>query len=87
VGKAFDDMPEFMRKLKLMRDQVGAERILFGTDQPSYNPDSQEDDELARRWAQLFKNLPKVAKQYGVNFSQEEAELMLHGNAERILKL
>ncbi len=85
--QAMDDMPELMRKLKIMRYHLGAQRILFGTDQPSYSPDSRADDELTRQWVQLFKNLPEVAKQYGVDFSQEEAELILHGNAERILKI
>lgn len=84
---AMSDMPELMRKLKVMRYYLGADRILFGTDQPSYLSDSRVDDELTRQWVQLFKNLPKVAKQYGVDFSQGETELIMHGNAERILKI
>lgn len=84
---AMEDMPELMRKLKIMRHHLGARRILFGTDQPSYCADPREDDELTRQWVELFKNLPKVAKQYNVDFSQEEVELIMHGNAERILKL
>ncbi len=85
--RVMDDMPELFRKLKIMRDQLGAHRILFGTDQPSYNPENQENDELSRQWVQLFKNLPEEGRKYGVDFSQEEAELIAHGNAERILRI
>jgi predicted TIM-barrel fold metal-dependent hydrolase len=73
-----------MRKLNIMRDVVGAHRILFGTDEPSLIPG---DFELTKRWVQLFKNLPEGAKKYGVDFSQEETELILYGNAERIFKI
>ena len=82
--RAMDDMPELIRKLKIMRDAVGAHRILFGTDDPPIN---ERDFELTKKWVELFKDLPNIAKKYGVDFSQEETELMLHGNAERIFKL
>jgi len=78
-----DDMSELMRKLKIMRDAVGAHRILFGTDEPAIN---QRDFELTKKWVELFKDLPNVAKNYGIDFSQEETELILHGNVERIFK-
>jgi len=80
---AMDDMSELMRKLKIMRDAVGAHRILFGTDEPAIN---QRDFELTKKWVELFKDLPNVAKNYGIDFSQEETELILHGNVERIFK-
>lgn len=81
---AMDDMPELMRKLGIMRDAVGAHRILFGTDEPSAHP---VDFERTKKWVELFRNLPQVAKEYGLSFSEEEAELILHGNAERIFKM
>lgn len=61
-----------------------AHRILFGTDEPSVIPG---DFERTKKWVGLFKNLPEVAKRYGVEFSQEETELILHGNGERIFKI
>ncbi|MFQ5851244.1 MAG: amidohydrolase family protein [Candidatus Binatia bacterium] len=81
---AMEDMAEVMRKLKIMRDFCGAHRILFGTDQPAVR---QRDHELTRQWVQLFTHLPDIAKDYGVTFSWEETELIMHGNAERILKI
>ena len=82
--RAMDDMAELVRKLKVMRDAVGAHRILFGTDQPAIN---QTDFELTKKWVELFEDLPNVARKYGVDFSREETELILHGNAERIFRL
>ncbi len=71
-----------------MRDQLGAHRILFGTDMPAYNLAKEESDmRLTQPWVQLFKNLPEEGRKYGVDFSKEEAELIMHGNAERILKI
>ncbi len=88
TARALDDLPELFRKLRIMRDQLGAHRILFGTDMPSYDQSSVEIDmKLTQQWVQLFKNLPEEGRKYGVDFSQEEAELILHGNAERILKI
>ena len=85
---ALDDMPELFRKLKIMRDQLGAHRILFGTDMPSYDLLHLESDiRLTQQWVQVFKNLPEEGRKYGVDFSQAETELIMHGNAERILKI
>jgi predicted TIM-barrel fold metal-dependent hydrolase len=81
---AMEDMPELMRKLKIMRDAVGAHRILFGTDDP---PRNKHEFERAKKWVELFKNLPNVARKYGADFSHEETELILHGNAERIFQI
>lgn len=87
-GRVLDDIPDLFRKLKIMRSQLGAHRILFGTDMPSYVPtDVDTDIRLTRQWVELFKNLPREGKKYDVDFSQEEAELILHGNAERIFKM
>ena len=62
--------------------------ILFGTDMPSYNLAKEKDEiRLTKQWVKLFQNLPQEARKYGVDFSQEEAELMAHGNAERIFKI
>jgi hypothetical protein len=85
---ALADMPELFRKLRVMREQLGAQRILFGTDMPSYNLAKEKDEiRLTKQWVKLFENLPQEARKYGVTFSQEEAELMAYGNAERIFKI
>lgn len=82
--RVFDDIAELVRKLRIMRDAVGAQRILFGTDQPAI---ARQDKELTRKMIEFLKNLPSEAAKYGANFSTEEVELILHGNAERIFKI
>ena len=53
--------------LKYLIREVGADRILFGTDYPICNP---------RMYVEAI---------YGEEITEEERELVLHGNAERIL--
>lgn len=79
--RVMDDIPELMRKLKIMKDAVGAHRIIFGTDQPGI---SKQDDALTKTFIELLVDLPARGKKYGVDFSKEEVELMMYGNAERI---
>lgn len=81
--RVMDDMPELIRKLKIMRDAVGAHRIIYGSDQPGI---SRADDELTKQFIELLVDLPAQAKKYGVDFSKEEVELIMYGNAERIFK-
>ena len=82
--RVFDDEAELVRKLKVMRDAVGAHRIIYGSDQPAISP--KHDDALTKRFIEFLLDLPTNAKKYGVDFSKEEVELIMHGNAERIFK-
>jgi hypothetical protein len=38
-------------------------------------------------WIQFFKELPEKAAEYGVSFTTEERDLILGGNAARLLRL
>jgi hypothetical protein len=82
--RVFDDEAELVRKLKVMRDAVGAHRIIYGSDQPAISP--KYDDELTKRFIEYLIDLPTNAKKFGVDFSKEEVELIMHGNAERVFK-
>lgn len=53
--------------LKYLIREVGADRILFGTDYPICNP---------RMYVEAI---------YGEEITEEERELVFHGNVERIL--
>lgn len=77
------NIAEFFHVLGVMRDHVGAHRIVWGTDMPMRG----REYELTRRWCEIFRNLPEEAAAYGVTFSQDEAELIAHGNVERTLQL
>lgn len=80
---AIDDrnIAEFFQVLGHMRFAVGAHRILWGTDLPMRGSGFQ----LTKRWTEIVKNLPEEAAKHGVTFTQEEAEFIAHGNAERLL--
>lgn len=82
--RVLDDERELVRKLKIMKDAVGAHRIIYGSDQPAINP--KHDNELTKRFIEWLLDLPTNAKKYGADFSKEEVELIMHGNAERIFK-
>lgn len=77
------NIPELIRILRTQCDMVGAHRILFGTDRPGYMiPD---DRDAIIKYIEILKNLVEVAKEHGMVFSHEEVELILGGNAERII--
>jgi len=69
----------FVTYLTRMRDGIGAHRLIWSCD---YNKGKH-----MRPWVDAFLNLPETAKKYGSNFSQEEVELMMSGNAKRLLKI
>ncbi len=76
----------FIPKLACMRDMVGADHLLFASDQASGKRFCGERSNLPH-WVNFFKNLPEEARRVGYQFTKEEAELILGGNAQRILRL
>jgi hypothetical protein len=69
-----------------MRDMVGADHLLFASDQGSGKQFCGERSELPM-WVNFFKSLPDEAKKYGYQFTESEVSLILGGNAQRILHL
>jgi predicted TIM-barrel fold metal-dependent hydrolase len=57
------------------------ERILFGTDTPSFRSLMSNTE-----WVQIIKDLPKNAPE-GIQFTEEEIALVLGGNAQKLLQL
>jgi predicted TIM-barrel fold metal-dependent hydrolase len=80
------DPKNLIVKVACMRDMVGADHILFGSDQVSGNRFCG-DRAILPDWVSFFKKLPEEAKKIGYQFTKEEVELILGGNAKRILKL
>ena len=85
VTGALDErnIADFWHVLNILRNSVGAHRVIWGTDLPMRG----RGYETTRRWVEMFKNLPEEAAKYGVSFTQEEAEMICHGNLERLLNL
>ncbi len=73
--------PAFCKALRELLDCMGAERVMFGSDSPSFRSIISNED-----WVQLIKELPQKAPD-GIVFTQEEVDAMLHDNACRLLNL
>jgi len=72
---------EFRRALRGILDAFGAERVMFGTDDPYYHPAFPEG-----RWAGLVKSLAD-GEVDGISFSQGEIELIMGGTARKLYGL
>jgi predicted TIM-barrel fold metal-dependent hydrolase len=75
-------------RLSKIRDMFGAHRVIFGSD-GQFAPGSfgQRNRENYIKRVQFWKDLPKNAPKYGVNFSQEEVDLMMGLNLGRLMGL
>jgi uncharacterized protein len=78
---ATKNYPYFCRALREMMDFAGCERILFGSDSPSFRSFMSNTD-----WVQTIKDLPRSAPE-GIQFKEEEIAALLGGNAQRVMKL
>ena len=77
-----------IRRLARVRDVVGAHRIIFGSDAQFANSSfGKANKERYIRRVQFWKELPKNAPKYGINFSQEEVDLMMGLNLARLMGL
>jgi len=65
-----------------MREQVGAHRLLWGSDYMR-----GFDTDASVRWAQMFRDLPAVAREHGFLFNDDEVELMIDANSRRLFGL
>ncbi|MFX1258195.1 MAG: amidohydrolase family protein [Promethearchaeota archaeon] len=75
---AEENYVEFCSSLRLCLDEFTKERVLWGTDNP-YLRGALSD----KKWINMIKRLPTKAPE-GIKFTQEEVDLMLGGNAQRI---
>ncbi|MFA7248180.1 MAG: amidohydrolase family protein [Dehalococcoidia bacterium] len=66
-----DNPEQFFKDLGELRDAIGANRIMYGTDAPAVAGIP------LRPFADALKNLPESAGQYGVKFTMEEAEAIM----------
>ena len=65
-----------------MRDRVGVERLLFGTDRTGTRLRLS-----VAEWAGMFRSLPETARSFGYELSEDEAALILGGNAARLFRI
>lgn len=77
-----------VRLLAKARDVIGAHHILWGSDShqgPSVTMEHSVWHFGLKRLVDWWKNLPETASKYGVKFTKNEVDLILGGNAARIL--
>ncbi len=73
---------EMVARLATWRGIVGAERLLFASDQASGKRFTGERSHL-KGWADFIRDLPDNGARYGYRFSAEEAEAIMGLNAAR----
>ena len=81
-GLGDTSMPTFVDALAFMRERVGVDRLLFGSDRtgtPLRTPISD--------WVAMFRRLPETAQRHGYSFSQQEVAMILGDNAQRLFRL
>lgn len=78
---ALKNFPHFCRSLRDLMDFGGPERILFGSDSPSFRSMMSNKD-----WVALIRSLPQKAPD-GIVFTEKEIALLLGGNAQKLLNL
>jgi len=77
------DPEKVVRLIAKMRDQMGAHRILFGSDHLGGRRFSGEKSILPD-WVKFVSGLVAEAPKYGCQFTQEEVDLIMGGNAQRL---
>jgi predicted TIM-barrel fold metal-dependent hydrolase len=77
---------EIVPKLATVRSIVGAERILFASDQVSGPRFCGERSHLGQ-WVDFIRNLPSRGAEYGYKFTADEGAAILGGTAQRLYGL
>jgi predicted TIM-barrel fold metal-dependent hydrolase len=78
---AHEGYGKFVHILRGMVDAIGADRVIFGTDAPTFSLQYSE-----KEWVEMIRDLPRRAPE-GYTFTDDEAEAILHRNAARVLGL
>lgn len=72
----------FVDRLDQIKRAVGLDRVLFGSDCPGTSKVMSLTD-----WVGTFRALPEIAARHGFEITTEETDLMLGGNAAKLLGL
>ena len=81
---AFKFREEWITAIAKMRDVLGVERLLFGSDHPGMTRISNFP---LKEWIDVFRGLPGLGREFGHQFSENDVDAILGDNAARLLKL
>ena len=73
---------EFVFAIDRMRNDVGIERILWGSDLPGTLHLMS-----LKEWADTFRRLPAIGEEHGLRFDDSDVSALMGDNGARILKL
>ena len=73
---------EFLFAIDRMRNTIGIERILWGSDFPGLRSYMS-----LKEWTDLFRRLPSLGEEYGYRFDDGDVDALLGGNSARLLDL
>ena len=76
------DPEGFVRALGRMKQEIGLDRVLFGSDFPGLS-----ETMGLREWVTVFQELPQLAADHGVDISPDDVAAILGGNARRMLRI
>lgn len=78
---AHESYGKFVHVLRGVMDAIGADKVIFGTDAPTFSLQYSE-----KWWVDMIRDLPEKAPK-GYTFTRQETDAVLHGNAARVLGL
>jgi predicted TIM-barrel fold metal-dependent hydrolase len=73
---------EFYRPLRIILNNIGSSRILFGSDWPALRLFMN-----SKSWVDVFKNPPQAVKEMEIAPSEREVADILGGSAAKVLKI
>ena len=77
------DPGKVVRFIAEMRDKMGAHRILFGSDHLG-GPRFSGEKSILPDWVSFVSGLANEAPKFGCEFAQDEIDLIMGGNAQRL---
>ncbi len=81
-AKLRDNPQEAVPAIGKMRDVLGVERLVWGSDFPALRREMS-----LKECVEVFQRLPSLGADYGIRFDESDVEAILGGNAARLLNL
>jgi len=75
---------EFYYRLRTLINIAGCSRVLFGSDWPAMRQVRRLNHAA---WTNVIKDAPKLAKEVGIDFTEEEISDIMGGNAAKLLAI
>lgn len=81
-GLLLEDEARFVRRLNEIKQGIGLDRVVFGSDCPGVSKVMPLD-----HWVRAWRDLPNIAARHGIDITEDEVALMLGGTAAKLMGL